>query len=275
MEISDLTQSVRDLWNFAWPTIINLILIISILIYICPRVKTLLKLKIKDRHRRFLIRLKDSEALKLLGIPQMIPFLTLFAIIFLLFITQNIASVIGSFLPGRLSYNPTALLIHSVPPEELKQLWMKYPQIQSVEDLEKILEVKYQEVFAQDENALGYGHWTQKLGRMAQLQSYLKFYALWAFASLLYALYLKCYKFKALRRTIYVLLAILVVFAFSVNYMVYCYSQEAIGKVYAVSTYSSLSSDLEEPSVKQLKQIESNISSLDRNAQETWWSLEF
>jgi hypothetical protein len=114
MEISDLTQGVRELWNFAWPAAINLLLILSILLYICPRVRPLSRLKVRGRHQRLPALLKNSEILKLLGIPQMIPFLTLFTVIFILFVSQNIALGIGPFLPGWLSYRPSELLIHSV-----------------------------------------------------------------------------------------------------------------------------------------------------------------
>lgn len=275
MEISDLTQSVRELWNFAWPAAVNLILIISILFYVCPRMRLLLRLQLWGRHKRLLARFKGSEILKLLGVPQMIPFLTLFTVIFILFASQNIALGIGGFLPGGYSYQPSQLLINSVSSDELKTLWIQFPQARSFSELSKILDIKYQEALSQDSNALGFAHWNEKINQASKFISYTKFYAFWALLSLLFAFQLKRYKLRAFRRTIYVLILSCLIFAFSISSGLHSHTQMVRGKLTVVLAYSALNSDMMEPSTEQLNNIESNIEDLDENNQGLWWSLKF
>jgi hypothetical protein len=127
MKFSEITAAVNDLWTFCWPPVVACALFYELCIYFVPgqvqlaQSKTLMFLTMAGKSLE-----ARHDALEPFGLNKLVPFLTLFLVIAVLFLVNRIVVLCGR-LPPHLSFRPDIFLWSVLSLKQKLLLFRRYP----------------------------------------------------------------------------------------------------------------------------------------------------
>ncbi len=219
MNVSDIQQSVTDLWRFLVPPVSILLCMSVITYYICGYSPVKL-------FQEFLLQLPDiqneeiEDVLQFYGIDKLMPIITLFLIIFFLHASYTIFIAIGSQLPPYLSHDNNKLFIAVDGGTRLARIWAAHPNIQDFNTLCMMIE---QESELEKDQSLrevwGLDIWKNIRSSNFLRFSSTKFLILWTFLSLiLFQKLEQSFLYSCARFLIVILILLIVGISFILHY---------------------------------------------------------
>src|SRR5688572_3657760 len=98
MNFAEIKAAVRDLWEFVWPPIVLLIVLVLLARFVAPLRAGRLRERlggVVDREKIAALRAAAEQ----MGVATALPIATLFVLIFILYITSTTVITFGSMLP--------------------------------------------------------------------------------------------------------------------------------------------------------------------------------
>ena len=97
MEISQISTAVRDLWDFAWPPVILLFLVVCLARLVAPNVSYRVYVSATARLSALDIR-RVRAVLRLWGLSKLVPVIAFFLLVFFLYVSRVLIFAAGSLL---------------------------------------------------------------------------------------------------------------------------------------------------------------------------------
>jgi hypothetical protein len=149
MNVSDIQQSVSDLWNFLVPPVTLLLSICVITYFLCghslvDRIKKYFQIMSNFEKKRF------DNTLIFYGLDKLMPFITLFLIMFFLNASLIISMYIADPIPPSLSYEQELLFLQSSNSDYLATIWANNPNISQFSDL--CMLIRHEAEYEKDDN---------------------------------------------------------------------------------------------------------------------------
>lgn len=185
MIISDIQQSVIDLWRFLVPPI-SILLSMSAITYFIWGHSLVNRLQGLVPQLHYIENPKIERALKFYGLDKLMPLITLFIIIFILHASLTVFYGIGQILPPHLSYDPNELILKISDNDRLARIWAAYPNIKDLSNLRLLIEQKTELEENESLRRLwGIEYWKEEMSSNSNGFRAIKFLILWAVFSLL------------------------------------------------------------------------------------------
>jgi hypothetical protein len=148
MQFGDITQTIHDAWSFIWPPFVMIIIA-----FLCSKVLSSSgtddalvagweKVKMAATHFESI-----RKVLGVYGLSKLIPFISLVAVISILYLLQGPITILCSKLPPNFSYQPN-IIVERSDKDDLLLLLRKYPTANSIGEAYSFA----QEVLRSDEN---------------------------------------------------------------------------------------------------------------------------
>src|SRR4051794_19106198 len=100
MNFSEVQQSVQQAWDFTWPPVVLLAIMIGLVRFLAPSfyetIRNRLSAEAPSRWSR------ARAVLHHLGISKLLPVIALFLIVFILFLTNSVVHLVGNAIPPRI-----------------------------------------------------------------------------------------------------------------------------------------------------------------------------
>lgn len=127
MDFSNLLKTVQDFWNFLWPPIICLLLLVGLSWVLATDTSHSVVVWALSLNPR----LSDSSALartlKSMGLSKLKPLVAAFCLVFLLNLTDVVVMTVGNLLPPILVCRTDLLLLAHSDDERFDCLWSRFP----------------------------------------------------------------------------------------------------------------------------------------------------
>jgi hypothetical protein len=139
MDVSKLTDIVREVWNFIWPPVIQFTILLVLMRMIAPRAFG----RLTERLRNLVDRQRGAIAiLRLYGLRKFVGVIAAFAVLFVLYVGQQALEGVGRIVPGQVTYTPSTAWLRHAQPEETGCFLARHPgtdlsSIENLVDLEK------------------------------------------------------------------------------------------------------------------------------------------
>lgn len=139
MDVSKLTDIVKEVWNFIWPPVIQFTILLVLMRMIAPRAFG----RVAARFRNLVDRQRGAIAiLRVYGLRKFVGVIAAFAVLFVLYVGQQFLQGLGRIVPGQVSYTPSVAWLHHAQPEEIGCILARNPgtdlsNIENLVDLEK------------------------------------------------------------------------------------------------------------------------------------------
>jgi len=206
------------------------------------------------------------------GLAKVVPVVALFTVVFLLYAARSITDAVGDVLPGRVTYNPSALILHVGNPEQLGSLWQQLPSLRDPRQLGTQLAERAAIIRARDSSSLGSGsaQWRKTLARNAERFGAVKAIVLIAIFTYLLRLRVREGRGKRTRNLLLTFLAGICAGAFFIVQQVYAIEQIGFADFQSVWVFSSEADRvLPKPALEQLDTLED----YKEQAAMEWWTF--
>lgn len=232
--MSDLTASVTQFWNFFWPAALSLVATLAIVRYCAPSVPSQLWRALAMLPLRRTVRFLHSKTAEALGVPKIIPFVTLFLVLLLLVIHRDLVHFVGRELPPTILWTSPHGFIANASDSDLLLIWRQLPENTDLGQLARYIESKWAEL-AQDS---GYRHFQERHARLSALAESLKFY--FALLCILVALALSGRIQVKRRRVLLLSLFFCACFSLNMAYLIHTQKKLLESKVSVVRDFAAL-----------------------------------
>jgi hypothetical protein len=172
---ANLPEAVTKFWQFLFPSILHLGLLVGLAIYLAPAVLGGSRRLLVASNARGILRLLRSKTAEALGINKLAPFLTLFLILLAMVIANDMARWVGNNTPPVLLWSSPDDLFAAQRSQDLLTIWERYPNVKDPLELESIIE----ELFLEHRDNSGYAFWSDRASWVEGLFERMKFYLLW------------------------------------------------------------------------------------------------
>jgi hypothetical protein len=126
MDFSGLVSGVREFWNFIWPPIICLVMLLAIARFVaggtCLRIWTWLK----THKPEAAVQLSIAKTLKHFGADKLLPFAIAFCLLFVLDMVRAVVVVAGAAVSPQVVYRYDVWLGQRIHDEQFGCLWLYY-----------------------------------------------------------------------------------------------------------------------------------------------------
>lgn len=277
MIISDIQQSVIDLWRFLVPPVSILLSMSAITYFICGNsIISWLQRLVPELHH--IENQKIKKALEFYGINKLMPLVTFFIIMFVLHISLTIFYGIGQILPYHLSIDPDQLLLEISDDNRLARIWAAYPNIKDVGTLRLLIQQKTE--LEKDESLRrlwGIENWNDQISSNYLGFIAIKFLILWAFLSLLFSTKLEQVEPYPLVRFFKVLLILILIGLFFIASYFYATEQLIYAELNGIEVTSGITNASAKEdwnnSIEQFKQKVQDERKSRPN--KLWWDIRF
>jgi hypothetical protein len=174
MSFSEVQQSVQQAWDFTWPPVVLLFLMVALVRFLAPVTFSATWGRLLSeappgwtRVRVFFHRL---------GVSKLLPVAFLFLIVFTLFLTNSAVHLVGNVIPPRISYRPDVVFARIIDEKRLACLWSFVPW-SDFRDLQSIVSKR---VHAEEKIDEGVKHWSEERDTAYRRFDAAKFLAAWA-----------------------------------------------------------------------------------------------
>jgi hypothetical protein len=128
MEMSQISTSVRDLWEFLWPPVLLLTTLFVVARFVASTSIADLSTATKKQMSAMDIgRLRAR--LRLWGLSKIVPIAVAFTIVFILYVARVTIFGAGSLLPPTVSYTPDSLIARRMDARDAACLWSIYGNV--------------------------------------------------------------------------------------------------------------------------------------------------
>ncbi|HEX7155059.1 MAG TPA: hypothetical protein VF618_26520 [Thermoanaerobaculia bacterium] len=175
MNFAEIKAAVRDLWEFVWPPIVLLIVLVLLARFVAPlRVERLRERLggVIDREKIAALRTAAEQ----MGVATALPIATLFFLIFILYVTSTTVITFGSMLPPSIATSSEASLARSLGDADVACLWSRYSADGELLHLAELARAEGKVKTTSE--SLDY--WIDRRDRFGAAFDALKFIALWA-----------------------------------------------------------------------------------------------
>lgn len=236
--------AVTALWEFlVFPAV--LVCVVSVTLHAVLRPGPGWSARAAERLQ--LSRLLDAhvhDRLEKFGLAKVVPIAAAFLFIFILNATRSVADAAGGLLPGHVTYDPGALILHVADPEQLSILWQRRPLLNRPDQLGTQLAEVASMIRTRDSTSLGAGslQWRRQLGTNAARLDAVKFVMFVALLAYAAKVRVRDERPRRTRNLLIVLVVGLVVCVYLVTQEVYAIEQAGFADYRAVWT-STLETD--------------------------------
>lgn len=266
MKLSDITGAVRDLWEFVWPPVVLLTLLLAIAWFIARETsrEVVARLRVESTDPAWLASLKPT--LEGLGLTKLLPILGLFTIVFVLYVTRSMVLAAGHLIPPAIYYRSDVVIAKYMSNQELACLWRMFPRdigLGNIRELAKKKAPRESESTSWSRRSVGL------YGRINAT----KFLAVWAL--LLAAVEVTRHKSRG--RTIARLFLVLGVCLFSavvlLGLYLYTVEQSIHDEIRDLRALIFLEGNCSKPDQPSSALSAENLTYLERLQQEAWWGF--
>ena len=127
MDFSDIRTTIHDVWNFCWPPVLAVVVLLAVLRFVHPPTSRLVPSFLGFLHERADTVTRLRELLEPYGLSRMVPAILLIVVIAVLFLVNQIALGAASKLPPYVSYQPDVLLASRMRDNDKLLLFRRYP----------------------------------------------------------------------------------------------------------------------------------------------------
>jgi len=273
MDISNITKAVIDFWDFIWPRIINITLLIFILYLFNKDIIAISLSKFDGIVDKYYEKVNSKKILKIIGIRKVSPLILLFTLLFFSQMIYIVTNTIGNILPPIVTYNPDLLLISTNMDRYLEEIAKSNIEISDISKLSTYIDNKVVELEKYDQNLNGYKNWVDKNNIYNNGMCFLKSYCLFAFVSFVIALIRRQNKGKRKYIIFFAILFLCIfIFFFFLLKSLYCMQQYQMGKIFLVRNSIVGQSGINDDIIESVK---SEIDILkEQYKNKNWWELQ-
>jgi hypothetical protein len=174
MNFSEVQQSVQQAWEFTWPPVVLLVIMIALVRLLAPAsyvaFQRRLSLELPSRWARV------QAFLHHYGFAKLLPVAVLFMIVFTLFLTNSVLHLAGNSIPPRISYRPDIIFARAVDEKQLACLWSFFPWA----DVGSLQSIVNKRVEAEDKVDDDVQNWREARDRAYRRFNAAKFLTVWA-----------------------------------------------------------------------------------------------
>jgi hypothetical protein len=182
VEFSGLVKGVQDFWEFIWPPVICLVLLLGIPALLAPSVLTaglqhLERLRPDSPHQVTVFKF-----FKRFGIDKLVPVIAAFALVFLLDVLRNAVFFAGTAIPPNISYDTNRLLLYHGREGNIQSLWFKTGKPADFFRVQQRIELALGEAEAahKDRELSDVHFWSERAGHDYSAFGASKFFVLWS-----------------------------------------------------------------------------------------------
>lgn len=128
MEISQISTSVRDLWDFLWPPVLLLTILCAAATFVARTSTAYLFTVAKGRLSSIDIAAFRAR-LRIWGLSKILPIAIVFLLVFILYVSRVIIFGAGELLPPTVTYTPDPLIVRHMDPHDVACLWSVYGNV--------------------------------------------------------------------------------------------------------------------------------------------------
>jgi hypothetical protein len=182
VDFSGLVKGVQDFWNFIWPPVICLSLLLGIPALLAPSVLTAGLQRIERHWPDSPHQVTLFKFFKRFGIDKLVPVITAFVLIFLLDVLRNAVLFAGTALPPNISYDTNRLLLYHARDGDIRSLWFKTGKPADFFRVQQQIEFVLGEAEAahKDRELHDVHYWSERAGRDYSAFGASKFFVLWS-----------------------------------------------------------------------------------------------
>jgi hypothetical protein len=135
MQFSDITKSVQDAWQFAWPPLVLCAIAYLVARYFHAEATSELLRALVALIKEYGARLDGVRAvLEPYGLTKLVPIISIIIFIGFMYLLNGPLTTVASNLPPHLSYQPDRLITPSLSDQERLLLVRKFPTTRSLND---------------------------------------------------------------------------------------------------------------------------------------------
>lgn len=183
MDFSGLVRAVQDFWNFVWPPVVCLAILLGTIYAVAPsaasRVGTLLaRLKPSPSSQ-----LSAAKNLRRFGFDKLLPLLAAFCVLFLMDVARTMVVLVGDALPPSISYRYDLWFLQHASDERIPCLWAHFDDAPRLNELQNDVERTLSESEAVSKNSHLFENirnWSEHSGKAHTAFSACKFFMAWA-----------------------------------------------------------------------------------------------
>lgn len=274
MDFSGFQKGVHDIWQFLWPSVVIVLLLGGIALALAFDPLAALARRLLPFHRKLWGNRSIYKALRRFELIKLIPLIALFLMIFVLYVTREVALRVGDLVPVTVTSRPGPLLAHSTPHDDLVRLAACFPTISDMDRLAAGIEQRLSAEGGSTPAISNVRYWRENLGDAVQAFSIVKTLAMWSLFCALAGIV--CTKRILLRR---LFLCLLILFFAGVHYVakqVYAieqvgFAQSAAAQVLIVPTVASANPKFDEQVAKSQNTIA--VWEKDSGYANNWWEV--
>ena len=228
MEFTFLTRFIREVWEFTWPPVFNVIVLLGIAWWIVPAVMR----QIIDwcRSQLMATQLTSDSAytlLKRFELLKLVPVVATFSVVFALFLVQEVVLGVGYWIPGHVQFDVASDFVRNAEPAHVAELWARFPGAKNLGELVLLLSryATHGQVDDVVKNSLS--NLDEKIKNAYFRISTVKFYALWALLLVVVALRTGAPRCVAICRACACWLFIAILWAYNILVIVYLHDERS------------------------------------------------
>jgi CheY-like chemotaxis protein len=183
MDFSSLVKAVQDFWNFVWPPVVCLVILLGTIYAVAPSAAS--------RVGKLLTRLRPSPSsqlsaaknLKRFGLDKLLPILAAFCVLFLMDVARTMVVLVGDALPPSISYRYDLWFLQHASDERIPCLWAHFDDAPRLNELQNDIERTLSESEATSKNSHVFENirnWNEQSGKAHTAFSACKFFIAWA-----------------------------------------------------------------------------------------------
>ncbi|HXA18615.1 MAG TPA: hypothetical protein VN380_16595 [Thermoanaerobaculia bacterium] len=133
MNFAQIAAAVKDVWDFLWPPIALIVVLLAITRAVAPKTNVVLALWLRARldseHQA-----RMNEIVDRVGLGKTLAATFIFIGVFALYVTATVSTVVGAAIPPNISYFPDRILARRISDDDAACIWSRYPYTEGLRD---------------------------------------------------------------------------------------------------------------------------------------------
>ena len=183
MDFSGLVKAVREFWDFIWPPVICLAMLVIIARVVAAGTVARIWTWVKIAKPKPESQLAAAKTLKHFGVDKLVPFALAFCLLFALDMVRATVVMAGDAMSPKLVYPYDIWLAQRANDDRFKCLWMYYGDFPKLSEFQNHMDRTLTEEEARDKNSrllISMGQWEEQNGKAAASFAACKFFIAWA-----------------------------------------------------------------------------------------------
>jgi hypothetical protein len=191
MSFDEIRQTITDAWAFVFTPVFRLAVLALITALLAREPLRDLRAAVSQRRLTSAQRRKLKRTWATLGLNKLTPLVALFGIVSALHVSNWTIVQASGWIPGNVVYRPDLLLLRTLAPERLGEVWARYPNARSLQDVRGIVDQEIRTVEATDSTGITepVERWRVRANTEAGNFFFVKFLLAWTFLLVAIRLY--------------------------------------------------------------------------------------